>query len=80
MEISFPNAAEVIKELRIWWLNLGVHPLIFFLFLLLALLAWKSPALLKVYLEYRTIKLTHDRRNAVIQRKIMEEQKKRRNR
>jgi hypothetical protein len=67
VDVSFGELPEIIRELRIWWINAGVFGILLGGGTAVVLvLAWRSPELLKILCSYRTAKKEHEERTKVL--------------
>lgn len=75
--IDVEGASEVIRELRIWWINKGISAYSLAFFIIVTAAIWRSPEILRALNERKRIDQENLRRATLAKSKIEKEQSRR---
>jgi hypothetical protein len=68
---------EIIREIGLALARLGFKPYHVLVFLVICVLAWRATDIAKAWIEYTGIKLEHERKSRVLDKKIQASRRKR---
>jgi len=75
--IEVEGVSDVIRELRIWWINKGISAYSLAFFIIVTAAIWKAPEIIRALNERKKIDQENLRRASLIANKIEKERSRR---